>query len=207
MNDSIQTGIQNKTLDACRRADRCASAFDLRTRRDIATARHDLQRDAQRRSRRSRSQHAEAAASIRGAAASGSATRSPPKCRCRSIIEPPISGPASSTRTTAATRKLAYDGSFFRNNVTTLVWDNPARVTDSPTAGPVQGRMALWPNTDMNTVSASGGLKLPGHSRATAYPVGRQHDEQRRRCCRSRSTRALVVAGARLARPPTSLRA
>jgi hypothetical protein len=65
--------------------------------------------------------------------------------------------------------RLAYDGSFFRNNVTTLVFDNPGRVSDSPTAGPVQGRMALWPNTEMNTVSASGGLKLPGHSRATAY--------------------------------------
>src|SRR5262249_61084430 len=65
--------------------------------------------------------------------------------------------------------RLAYDGSFFRNNVTTLIWDNPARVTDSPTTGPAQGRMALWPNTNMNTVSASGGLNLPGHSRATTY--------------------------------------
>ena len=29
--------------------------------------------------------------------------------------------------------------------------------------------MALWPNTEMNTVSAAGGLNLPGRSHATAY--------------------------------------
>jgi hypothetical protein len=29
--------------------------------------------------------------------------------------------------------------------------------------------MALWPNTEMNTVSAAGGLKLPGRSNATAF--------------------------------------
>jgi MtrB/PioB family decaheme-associated outer membrane protein len=65
--------------------------------------------------------------------------------------------------------KVGYDGSFFHNNVTTLVWDNPGRVTDSPTAGPVQGRMALWPNTEMNTLSASGGISMPAHSHATAF--------------------------------------
>lgn len=65
--------------------------------------------------------------------------------------------------------RLGYDGSFFRNNIPTLVWDNPLRVTDSPTAGPSQGRMALWPNSNMNAASATGALTLPGHSRATAY--------------------------------------
>jgi MtrB/PioB family decaheme-associated outer membrane protein len=65
--------------------------------------------------------------------------------------------------------RLGYDGSFFRNNVSTLTWDNPSRASDSATAGPLQGRMALWPNTNMNTVSVAGGLKLPGHSNARAY--------------------------------------
>jgi MtrB/PioB family decaheme-associated outer membrane protein len=65
--------------------------------------------------------------------------------------------------------RLAYDGSFFRNNIGTLTWDNPLRLTDSPTAGPSQGRMALWPNSDLNAVSATGMLNLPGRSRATAY--------------------------------------
>src|SRR5204863_3869030 len=67
-----------------------------------------------------------------------------------------------------ADAKIAYDGSIFHNNVTTLVWDNPVRLVDS-TAGPAQGRESLWPNTDMNTVSASGGIKLPGRSRASGY--------------------------------------
>jgi MtrB/PioB family decaheme-associated outer membrane protein len=65
--------------------------------------------------------------------------------------------------------RVAYDGSFFANNVDTLVWDNPLRITDSPTAGPVQGRMSLWPDSTTNTGSVMGTLNLPGRSRATAY--------------------------------------
>src|SRR6266516_4592371 len=65
--------------------------------------------------------------------------------------------------------RLGYDGSLFRNNITTLVWDNPLRITDSPTAGPMQGRESLWPNSDINAGSISGLLKLPASSQATAY--------------------------------------
>jgi MtrB/PioB family decaheme-associated outer membrane protein len=65
--------------------------------------------------------------------------------------------------------RLGYDGSFFHNDITTLTWDNPLRIADSPTAGPSQGRTALWPNSNMNTASATGALNLPAHSRATAY--------------------------------------
>jgi MtrB/PioB family decaheme-associated outer membrane protein len=65
--------------------------------------------------------------------------------------------------------RVAYDGSFFRNNISTLTWDNPLRISDSPTAGPLLGRMALSPNTDLNTGSAIASLKLPGRSRATGF--------------------------------------
>ena len=65
--------------------------------------------------------------------------------------------------------RLQYDGSWFNNGVQTLVWDNPLRLTDSPTAGSSQGRMALWPNSTMNSVSVTGTARLPGRSRATAY--------------------------------------
>jgi MtrB/PioB family decaheme-associated outer membrane protein len=65
--------------------------------------------------------------------------------------------------------RVGYDGSFFRNAVSTLTWDNPLRLTDSPTAGPSQGREALWPNSSMNAVNTTGLLNLPGHSRASAY--------------------------------------
>src|SRR5665213_1840496 len=65
--------------------------------------------------------------------------------------------------------RLGYDGSFFRNDLSTIVWDNPLRATDSPTLGPSQGRMSLWPDSSLNAVSASGLLNLPVRSRATAY--------------------------------------
>jgi MtrB/PioB family decaheme-associated outer membrane protein len=65
--------------------------------------------------------------------------------------------------------RLGYDGSFFRNNVSTLTWDNPLRVSDSPTLGPLQGRMSLWPDSNMSAGSVMGLLNLPARSRATAY--------------------------------------
>jgi MtrB/PioB family decaheme-associated outer membrane protein len=65
--------------------------------------------------------------------------------------------------------RLGYDGSFFRNNISTLVWDNPIIGVDSATAGPSQGRMALWPNSDVNTGSITGAITLPARSRASAY--------------------------------------
>ena len=65
--------------------------------------------------------------------------------------------------------RLGYDSSLFRNSVDTLTWDNPLRFTDSPTAGPSQGRMALWPDRSLNAGSASGLVKLPANSQATAY--------------------------------------
>jgi len=65
--------------------------------------------------------------------------------------------------------RIGYDGSFFHNNISTLVWDNPLRYTDSPTAGPARGRMAIWPNNDLNSGSISGLVRLPGTSQATGY--------------------------------------
>src|SRR5262249_14826033 len=65
--------------------------------------------------------------------------------------------------------RVGYDGSFFRNHVGTLVWDNPLRVSDSATAGPVQGREALWPDSNLNSGNISGLVKLPARSQATAY--------------------------------------
>jgi MtrB/PioB family decaheme-associated outer membrane protein len=65
--------------------------------------------------------------------------------------------------------RVGYDASLFRNSVSTLVWDNPLRFADSPTAGPAQGRMAIWPNSTINAGSVSGLMKLPASSQATAY--------------------------------------
>jgi MtrB/PioB family decaheme-associated outer membrane protein len=77
-------------------------------------------------------------------------------------------GVAAEWSTERAMARLAYDGSWFRNAVETLMFDNPLRITDSPTV-PAQGRMALWPDSTAHTVSATGSLALPARSRAFAY--------------------------------------
>jgi MtrB/PioB family decaheme-associated outer membrane protein len=68
-----------------------------------------------------------------------------------------------------ATVRLGYDGSFFRNDVTALVWDNPFVAADTATAGSSRGRMALWPDSDLNSGSVLASVALPARSRATAY--------------------------------------
>jgi MtrB/PioB family decaheme-associated outer membrane protein len=64
--------------------------------------------------------------------------------------------------------RLAYDGSWFNNDVETLVWDNPLRLTDAA-ATPARGRMALWPDSTAHTVSAAGSIALPARTRAFGY--------------------------------------
>jgi MtrB/PioB family decaheme-associated outer membrane protein len=78
-------------------------------------------------------------------------------------------GAAAEWMTDRGGLRVGYEGSFFRNDVGTLVWDNPMRAVDSPTAGPAQGRMALWPNSNLNAGSVSGLIKLPANSQGTAY--------------------------------------
>jgi MtrB/PioB family decaheme-associated outer membrane protein len=68
-----------------------------------------------------------------------------------------------------ASARVGYDGSFFRSSTETLVWDNPLRISDSPSSGPFQGRMPLWPDSNMNAGNAMGTVSLPKRSRATAY--------------------------------------
>jgi MtrB/PioB family decaheme-associated outer membrane protein len=74
--------------------------------------------------------------------------------------------------------RVGWDGSWFNNDIKTLVWDNPIRIADfnngllppggpydpsgySNGNGPAQGRMALAPNNTMHVVSATGLYKLP----------------------------------------------
>jgi MtrB/PioB family decaheme-associated outer membrane protein len=80
--------------------------------------------------------------------------------------------------------RVGWDGSWYSNNIDTLVWDNPLFATDfcktgisgqapgtcydpsgySNGNGPAQGRLALPPSNNMNVISATGHLKLPSHS-------------------------------------------
>jgi MtrB/PioB family decaheme-associated outer membrane protein len=167
LNDSVQSGIQDKTLSLATALDR-ASVFDLRTRRDVAdfaltysaTSNVDL-KVTFKNTQKTGAYPWGGSFGIGGAIA----TEMPVPVDHRTTDV----GTTLEYANDRGYARIGYDGSFFRNHVPTLTWDNPARITDSPTLGPAQGRMALWPNTEMNTVSAAGGLKLPGRSNATAF--------------------------------------
>jgi MtrB/PioB family decaheme-associated outer membrane protein len=67
--------------------------------------------------------------------------------------------------------RVGYDGSWFQNDIQTLIWDNPLRFTDITTGtanidgrGTSQGRTALWPDSTRHTVSTAGAIRLPRRS-------------------------------------------
>ena len=167
LNDSVQSGLQDKTLTLAN-ALGGASVFDLRTRRDVAS--FDLTYSA--------TPNLDVNVTFRNTQKTGAYPWGG-SFGISNAIATEVPVPVDHRTTDFASyleyandrgyARVGYDGSFFRNDVTTLTWDNPSRITDSATAGPAQGRMALWPNTEMNTVSAAGGLKLPGRSNATAF--------------------------------------
>ena len=165
IDDSIQTGLQNKTL-AYASVDGLASPFDLQLKRSIADFKATYS--------------ATRTLDINIALKSTAKTGDQPWAGTFGFSDAVELAVPVQTRTTdlglglewgndRGSARVGYDGSFFRNDVQTLVWDNPLRVTDSPTAGPLQGRESLWPNSNQNTGSLSGLLNLPGRSRATAY--------------------------------------
>ncbi len=69
--------------------------------------------------------------------------------------------------------RVAWDGSWFRNSIHEILFDNPVRADDtfpidnsgySNGRGAATSRMAAPPDNSMNTVSASGLIKMAGHS-------------------------------------------
>lgn len=163
--DQIQSGLQNKTLTLPAAA-RLAQPFDLRLKRNVADFKLTY----------SATQNLDLSVTLKNTQKNGNQPWAG-TFGFSDAVELPVPVDTRTTELGTAlewanrrgSARLAYDGSFFRNNVTTLVWDNPLRVTDSSTAGPVQGRESLWPNSNLNTGSASGLLNLPAHSRATAF--------------------------------------
>lgn len=165
---AVQAGIQNKTTTLQQALNSNATPFDLKSRRDVADFALLFTPNTAvdvnfyvRNTHRTGTQPMTAAFGFSG-------------------VPDELAAPID-TRTTdfgASTQyggdraffKLAYDGSLFRNDVATLTWSNPFRLTDSATAGPAHGSMTLWPNTDQNTLSVSGALnQLPWRSHASAY--------------------------------------
>src|SRR5262245_56427898 len=165
LDPAIQSGIQNKTLTLTQ-AVAGASLFDLRSKRDVAN--FNLVYSA--------NKNVDLNFTVKNTNRDGAQPFGAGFGFTQTIEVPvPIDhrttdiGSAIEFSNNRGFARLAYDGSFFRNNVATLIYANPLRVTDSATAGPTEGRMTLWPNSDLNTVSASGSLNLPAHSHATAY--------------------------------------
>ena len=69
-----------------------------------------------------------------------------------------------------------YMGSWFHNDFTTLTWDNPYRLTDTP-ATPGRGRLSVPPSNSFVGVNGLASAKLPYRSRATGYvSFGRLED-------------------------------
>jgi MtrB/PioB family decaheme-associated outer membrane protein len=64
--------------------------------------------------------------------------------------------------------RAGYDGSWFTNQNTALVWDNPYRLTDSATV-PSQGELALAPSNSFVNLNGAVSVRLPRKSRATGY--------------------------------------
>ncbi|MCU1386272.1 MAG: decaheme-associated outer membrane protein MtrB/PioB family [Acidobacteria bacterium] len=165
IDDRVQSGIQNKTLTLAT-ALTGASLFDLRTRRDVASAVLTY----------SATPSIDLAVTFRNTQKTGAYPWGGSFGLSNSTELPvPVDHRTTDIGTSveyAGDRgfaRIGYDGSFFRNSVTTLTWDNPSRVADSATLGPAMGRMALWPDTEMHTVTAAGGFNLPGRSHVTAF--------------------------------------
>lgn len=75
--------------------------------------------------------------------------------------------------------RVSYTGSWFDNHASSLVWDNPWRAVDSATAGSSQGRMALWPDSTLQAVTATGWLKMAGRTHlngSVTVGTGSQND-------------------------------
>ena len=165
IDDAIQTGLQNKTLPYAS-TDALASPFDLRLKRSVTQFNVTY----------SATRNLDLTFAFNSSAKDGNQPWAG-TFGFSDAVELPV---PVKTRTTdldtglewangRGSARIGYYGSFFRNEYETLVWDNPLRITDSPTLGPVQGREALWPDSNLNTGNLSGALNLPARSHATAY--------------------------------------
>lgn len=165
--DSVRRGIQNGTSTLAT-AVGGLTPFDLKSRRDTAvfglsyTATRDLDVKLD-----LKTWHREGAMPFAGIIGSspGNMTMELPA---------PIDDRTTSVKAAmewANSRGLisvAYDGSKYDNSIQAITWDNPVRYTDIA-GGSAQGRLAWWPTNTAHTFSTTGGLKLPAHSRATAF--------------------------------------
>jgi MtrB/PioB family decaheme-associated outer membrane protein len=70
--------------------------------------------------------------------------------------------------------KLAFYGSFYRNSLTSLTWDNPYAAFNSA----LQGRTAVEPDNDFQQVSLSGGYRAAPMNTTIVFSVAMGQGEQ-----------------------------
>ena len=68
----------------------------------------------------------------------------------------------------AVVLRAGYLGSWFHNDITSVIFDNPFRVSDIAST-PSRGRLTLAPSNSLITANGLVSVKLPYRSRATAY--------------------------------------
>lgn len=173
LDDALQGAVQSRTSTVAAAYAGAVQPLDLRSRRDVATARVAY----------SATRRLDLSASFTSTARTGAMPWGA-SFGFNNDVELPVTVDHRTSDVSTAAEwsgprgmvRVAYDGSFFDNAVETLVWDNPLRATDQTHAtayvagdGTSQGRMALWPDSSSHTVSAAGSLALPARTRAFGH--------------------------------------
>lgn len=168
LDDVLQAAVQNRTATKDVFLGEM-QPFDLRSRRDVADARvgYEVSRNLDLRvSMTSTARTGEQA--FGGGFAQGHSVELPAPLHHRTND---LNATAEWSNDRGMAR-LAYDGSWFRNAVETLIWDNPLRISDQMSStgeGPSQGRTALWPDSTAHTISGAASIALPARTRAFGY--------------------------------------
>lgn len=64
--------------------------------------------------------------------------------------------------------RIGWDGSWYENDIPTVIWDNPLRVSDA-SGLPSQGLMPVFPSNTLHYVHGTGAVSTPGRGRLTTY--------------------------------------
>ena len=172
LNDTIQSAVQNGTATLAAYGSEL-QGLDLRSRRDTASGRFVFEATRNLDLSVAISSTKRTGAQPWGASFGFSDATVVPVPLDRRTNDVTAAAEWSNPRGSA---RLAYDGSWFNNDIEALVWDNPLRFSDTTNANAYstglassQGRMSLWPDSSAHTVSGSGTITLPHRSRLFAY--------------------------------------
>jgi MtrB/PioB family decaheme-associated outer membrane protein len=165
IDDAIQQQVQNQPATLTALFNQSSQQFDMRTRRHVgsggiqyeATKSVTLTADARHTNR-------EGTIPFGGSFGHGSLVELPLPTN-HDLSE--VNAGAEYVRDPLLLR-AGYSGSWFHNDFTSVTFDNPYRLTDTP-ATPGRGRLSVAPSNSFVGVNGLVSAKLPYHTRATAY--------------------------------------